>query len=100
MDEQTTIRVYGNKNDVEQVCHILLGIAENITIKSLFMQPNDCSLVLANVKEIKLLIDPCEIRVKTSELTKKELRHPFLFVMNYLREVTLIGTHEEILKAE
>lgn len=52
-----------------------------------------------NIKEIKLLIDPCEIRVKKIYKDWKEwkdLRHPFYYLPNYLREVVLIGTPEEI----
>jgi hypothetical protein len=30
----------------------------------------------------------------------KDLRHPFYYVPNYLREVVFIGSKEEILKAE
>lgn len=49
-----------------------------------------------NVKEIKVLVDPCEIRVKKLVREWKDLRHPFYYLPNYFREVTLIGTQSEI----
>jgi hypothetical protein len=53
-----------------------------------------------NVKEIKTRVDPCEMRVKKMVREWKDLRHPFYYVPNYLREVVFIGSKEEILKAE
>jgi hypothetical protein len=48
------------------------------------------------VKEIKLLVDPCEIRVKRIVREWKDLRHPFYYIPNYFREIALIGTSFEI----
>ena len=53
-----------------------------------------------NVKEIKSLVDPCEVRIKQNEKQWKDLRHPFLYLPNYLRDIILIGTFEEIKVAE
>lgn len=52
----------------------------------------DCKLIMDNVKEIKLLVDPCEIRVRRMVKEWKDLRHPFYYIPNYFREVVLIGT--------
>ena len=58
--------------------------------------------MLSNVKEIKLGIDPCEIRVKTAvdRSVQKELNHPFLYVPINLKEICLIGTQDETRLAE
>ena len=61
---------------------------------------NDCKLIMDNVKEIKNLLDPCEIRVKRIAREWKDLRHPFYYIPNYYREVALIGTQPEIDLAE
>ena len=53
-----------------------------------------------NVKEIKLTVDPCEIRVKRMQKEWKDMKHPFYFIPNYFREVALIGSDEEISVAE
>lgn len=57
-------------------------------------------MVMDNVKEIKSLVDPCEVRIKQNEKQWKDLRHPFLYLPNYLRDIILIGTFEEIKVAE
>ena len=57
-------------------------------------------MVMDNVKEIKSLVDPCEVRIKQNEKMWKDLRHPFLYLPNYLRDIILIGTNEEINVAE
>lgn len=54
-----------------------------------------------NVKEVKLVCDPCEIRVsKKNQKEWKDMKHPFYFIPNYFREVALIGHDEEIEEAE
>jgi hypothetical protein len=47
---------------------------------------------MENVKELKSMLDPCEVRIKQNERIWKDLRHPFLFLPNYLRDIILIGT--------
>ena len=49
-----------------------------------------------NIKEIKTQVDPCEIRVKRMMREWKDLRHPFYYLPNYLREVILIGSKDEV----
>ena len=61
---------------------------------------NDCKILMDNVKEVKVLIDPCEIRVKKMTREWKDLRHPFYYLPNYFREQILIGTTVEIEYAE
>lgn len=61
---------------------------------------NDCKILMDNVKEVKVLVDPCEIRVKRMMREWKDLRHPFYYIPNYLREMVLIGTQAEIDYAE
>jgi hypothetical protein len=58
---------------------------------------SECKLIMENVKEVKLQVDPCEIRIKKvvrGEL--KDMRHPFYFLPIYSRELVLIGTEIEI----
>lgn len=55
-----------------------------------------------HVKEIKSLVDPCELRIRQTDARApvKDLRHPFLYLPNYLRDIILIGTYDEIRTAE
>ena len=53
-----------------------------------------------NVKEVKVLVDPCEIRVKRLLREWKDIRHPFYYLPNYFREMALIGKEKEIKDAE
>ena len=69
---------------------------EQLRMKTILIQMIDCKLIMDNVKEIKLLVDPCEIRVKRIVREWKDLRHPFYYIPNYFREIALIGTPSEI----
>jgi len=51
---------------------------------------------MEGIKDIKSQLDPCEIRVKRANKDTKDLKHPFYYIPNNLREVILIGTQEEI----
>ena len=61
---------------------------------------NDCRLVMDHIKEVKVQVDPCQIRVKRMTRDWKDLRHPFFYLPNYLREIVLIGNTKEIDDAE
>lgn len=65
-------------------------------MKTILLQMNDCKLLMDNVKEVKVMVDPCEIRVKRMTRDWKDLRHPFYYLPNYSREMALIGTDKEI----
>ncbi len=69
-------------------------------MKTVFLQMNECKIVMDNVKEVKVQVDPCEIRIKKLSRDWKELRHPFYYLPNYFREMILIGTQKEIEYAE
>jgi hypothetical protein len=69
-------------------------------MKTVLYQMIDCKLLMDNIKEIKVLVDPCEIRVKRLIREWKDLRHPFYYLPNYFREIALIGTITEIEYAE
>ena len=96
MDDFTCLRIFGRKSDVAIVSRSLLSKLESIRMKSILIQQVDCNFVMNNVKEIKALVDPCEVRIKHNERVWKDLRHPFLYLPNYLRDIILIGTQQEI----
>ena len=64
------------------------------------MQMSECKLIMDNVKEVKVQVDPCEIRIKKLMRDWKYLRHPFYYLPNYSREMVLIGSSQEIEMAE
>lgn len=71
-----------------------------IKMKTVLLQMNDCKILMDSVKEVKVLVDPCELRIKKMTREWKELRHPFYYIPNYFREMALIGTDKEIIYAE
>lgn len=88
---------------------------DSIKMKTILIQKIDCLVVMDNIKQIKSLIDPCELRIRQLEQrnTKierdprammnertKDMRHPFLYLPNFLRELMLIGTQDEVRTAE
>lgn len=100
MNDFTQLRIFGLRRDVQKISKQLLKDLESIKMKSILVQRIDCNFVMNNVKEIKSLVDPCEVRIKQSDGIWKDLRHPFLFLPNRLRDIILIGTSDEIQNAE
>ena len=59
--------------------------------------------ILENIKEIKSMIDPCEIRVKRQNFKDQkpaDIRHPFYSVPCLSTEICLIGNKEETRSGE
>ena len=100
MNETTQLRIFGKSADVYVVNELIQKNLESIKMKTVFLQMNDCKILMDNVKEVKVQVDPCEIRVKRMTREWKDLRHPFYYLPNYFREMILIGTAEEIAYAE
>ena len=69
-------------------------------MKTIFLSMNDCRIIMDHVKEVKVHVDPCEIRIKKVTREWKDLRHPFYYLPNYSREMVLIGSLKEIEDAE
>lgn len=100
LHETTQLRVFGSTRDVRIVNVLIQKEMENLKMKTIFLQMNDCKMVMDNVKEVKVQVDPCEIRIKKISRDWKELRHPFFYLPNYFREMVLIGSQTEIEYAE
>jgi len=64
MNDFTHLRIFGRRNDVTKVKNILITKLECIHMKTILIQKLDCNLVMDNVKEVKSLVDPCEVRIK------------------------------------
>lgn len=64
INETTPIRIFGRGPDVVLANDSLQKDLNTLKIKILILQNVDCKLIMDNVKEIKLTVDPCEIRVK------------------------------------
>ena len=73
---------------------------ESIKMKTIFMQMSECKVIMDHVKEVKVQVNPCEIRIKKLMRDWKDLRHPFYYLPNYSREMVLIGSSQEIEMAE
>lgn len=92
---------------------------EQLQIKTLSFSKEESKFVLLHIKEIKVKVNPCEIRVRLTNqnsngtLTSfnsnsnkyqpskdEEIKHPIFCTVHYSRDVCLIGTEKEIKSAE
>lgn len=73
---------------------------DSLHVKTLFVTKEEQQFMMANIKEVKQAIDPCEVRVNRVFKEKSEVNHPFLALPNLSREVCLIGTTDELTRAE
>ncbi len=92
MNETASLRIFGRTSEVFAVNEDIQKQLELIKMKTILLQMSDCKLMMDFVKEVKVLVDPCEIRVKRLTREWKDLRHPFYYLPNYFREMVLIGT--------
>lgn len=100
MNETAQLRIFGRNCDVLAVNELIQKDLATIKMKTVLLQMNDCKILMDNVKEVKVMVDPCELRIKKMTREWKDLRHPFYYLPNYFREMALIGTDTEIAYAE
>lgn len=100
LDDTFFFRVYGKGRDVCKVSQFLQDELDKLSIKTLAVTKEESKFILDNIKEVKSQIDPCEVRVKRHIKDKSDIKHPFFFSPNQTRDVCLIGTQEEVERAE
>jgi hypothetical protein len=54
MNETTQLRVFGSARDVRIVNVLVQKELENLKMKTIFLQMNDCKIVMDHVKEVKI----------------------------------------------
>jgi hypothetical protein len=100
VDETSPFYVFGRGRDVIRVCQQLRTELDELQVKTFHVTKEEQKFILTNIKEIKQLIDPCEIRVRRAMKEKTEINHPFFAVPDLTREVCLIGNDQEMTRAE
>ena len=80
------------------VAQILQAELDKMSFRTISLNKDVAKYILDNIKEIKSLIDPCEIRVKRQAFVKEkqEIKHPFYTVPLTTQEICLIGNVEEV----
>jgi recombinational DNA repair protein RecR len=71
---------------------------DKMAFKTIQMNREVTKYILENIKEIKSMIDPCEIRVKRTIVSAKpqDIKHPFFIVPMTQQDICLIGNLDEI----
>jgi len=84
------------------VAQILQTELDKMSFRTISLQRDVAKFILDNIKEIKSMIDPCEIRVKRPNLKEKQtdIKHPFFTVPIMTQEICLIGNLNEIKAGE
>jgi len=99
INETSPLYVFGLGSDVVKVCQILQNDLDKLLLRTLSLNKEVCKFTLDNIKEVKSLIDPCEIRIRRMK-EKGDIKHPFFFVPNTSQEICLIGSEEEVKSGE
>ena len=100
LDETTIFRIFGKGRDVVKVSSYMQVELDKLSVRTLSLTKEESKFILDNIKEVKAQIDPCEVRVKRQPKEKSDIKHPFFYSPNLSRDVCLIGTEPEIVKAE
>lgn len=99
VNETSPLYVFGVGSDVVKACQILQNDLDKLLLRTLSLNKDVCKFTLDNIKEVKSLIDPCEIRIRRTK-DKSDIKHPFFFVLNTSQEICLIGSEEEVNSGE
>jgi|LauGreDrversion4_2_1035121.scaffolds.fasta_scaffold38624_4 hypothetical protein len=80
-DETSPIYIFGKGAEVIKSCFILQNNLDKLQLRTLSLSKELTKYSFDNIKDIKSLVDPCEIRIKKLK-EKSEIKHPFFFVLN------------------
>lgn len=69
-------------------------------MKTVGIQFDEIKHVLDNLKPLRVKMEPCELRLHRPKDKDFEVKHPFLFYRQVLKDIILIGTAREIEEAE
>lgn len=71
MNETDPVYIYGKGSDVVNVASILQTELARINFRTLTLNRETIKFILDNIKEVKSLVDPCEIRVRRPNFKEK-----------------------------
>ena len=101
IQESTTIEIKGKESNVKAVVLNIKKYLYNLKVISIYLLQQDYNYLRQNICTLKTNADPADIRLrKTDTKNDREIKHPFYYISNNIKDIVIIGFDNEIEKAK
>lgn len=93
LSEMTKIYITGLENSAKAVKNEIEKFYFGLSIFTLYLLAPDYKLVKQNIRQLKNMIDPADVRLrKRDSKIDKEVKNSFYYISNNNLEIVVIGT--------
>ena len=101
LQENTTIEIKGKESNVKAVALNIKKYLYNLKVISIYLLEEDYFYLRQNICNLKTNVDPADLRLRKLESkNEREIKHPFYYISNKVRDMVIIGFENEIEKAK
>lgn len=95
----TNIRLRGRSDNIKKAHEYIVNQLRPLVARRKYMTRDDIKIIISKLSQIKKNINPTEIRC-CRDNALRDINHAFYTIYYKDKEVALIGTKEEVIKAE
>ena len=101
IQEITTIEIKGKESNVKAVALNIKKYLFNLRVISIYLLHEDYMYLRQNICSLKTSVDPADLRLRKLESkNEREIKHPFYYISNNIKDIVIIGFENEIEKAQ
>ena len=99
--ENTTIEIKGKESNVKAVSLSIKHYLYNLKVVSIYLQEEDYFILRHKICNLKNNVDPADLRLrKIDSKNEREIKHPFYYISNNMKDLVIIGFENEVEKAK
>ena len=101
LQEITYIQIKGKESNVKAVSLNIRKYLYNLKVISIYLLQEDYTYLRQNICSLKTSVDPADLRLRKFDLkNEREIKHPFYYISNNVKDLVIIGFENEIEKAQ
>ena len=101
IQESTTIEIKGKESNVKAVVLNIKKYLYNLKVISIYLLQEDYIYLRQNICNLKTNVDPADLRLRKFDIkNEREIKHPFYYISNNIKDIVIIGFENEIEKAK
>ena len=101
IQESTTIEIKGKESNVKAVVLSIKKYLYNLKVISIYLLQEDYFYLRQNICNLKTNVDPADLRLRKYDIkNEREIKHPFYYISNNIKDIVIIGFENEIEKAK
>ena len=101
LQDYTTIEIKGKESNVKAVALNIKNYLYNLKVISIYLLQEDYLYLRQNICSLKTSVDPADLRLRKSDIkNEREIKHPFYYISNNVKDIVIIGFENEIDKAK